>query len=65
LIDASPTTEPGRLSPTLAGEPPSAIGVKVGCTFAPRCPLVSDICREVSPALIAKPDGNTVACHHA
>ena len=30
LIDASPTTEPGRLSPTLAGEPPSAIGSRWG-----------------------------------
>jgi peptide/nickel transport system ATP-binding protein len=65
LIDASPTTEPGRLSPTLAGEPPSAIGVKIGCTFAPRCPKVTDICREVSPQLVTKPDGNVVACHHA
>jgi peptide/nickel transport system ATP-binding protein len=65
LIDASPTTEPGRLSPTLAGEPPSAIGVKVGCTFAPRCPKVTDVCREVSPELKPGPEGNVVACHHA
>ncbi len=65
LIDASPTTEPGRLSPTLAGEAPSAIGEKVGCAFAPRCPKVTDVCRTETPSFRTLPDGNRVACHHA
>jgi peptide/nickel transport system ATP-binding protein len=65
LIDASPTTEPGRLSPTLNGEAPSAIGTKVGCAFASRCPKVTDVCRVESPEFRALPDGNFVACHHA
>jgi peptide/nickel transport system ATP-binding protein len=65
LIDASPTTEPGRLSPTLAGEPPSAIGVRTGCAFASRCPMVTEICREEVPEFRRLSDGAMVACHHA
>jgi peptide/nickel transport system ATP-binding protein len=65
LIDASPTTEPGRLSPTLAGEPPSAVGRKLGCAFAPRCPRVTEVCREQAPEYRRLADGNSVACHHA
>jgi peptide/nickel transport system ATP-binding protein len=65
LIDASPTTEPGRLSPTLAGEPPSAIGDRTGCPFASRCPMVTDLCRETAPDFRLLPDGSRVACHHA
>jgi peptide/nickel transport system ATP-binding protein len=65
LIDASPTTEPGRLSPTLAGEPPSAIGEPAGCAFASRCPKVTEICRTDAPEFRMLPDGAMVACHHA
>jgi peptide/nickel transport system ATP-binding protein len=65
LIAASPTTEAGHLAPTLGGEPPSAIGVRAGCAFAPRCPLATEVCREETPALRIRPDGGTIACHHA
>jgi oligopeptide/dipeptide ABC transporter ATP-binding protein len=65
LIAASPTTEPGRLSPTLAGEPPSAIGERTGCAFASRCPNVTDRCREEVPAFETKAHGTPVACHLA
>jgi peptide/nickel transport system ATP-binding protein len=65
LIAASPTTEPGRLSPTLAGEPPSAIGERTGCAFASRCPNVTDRCREEVPAFETKVHGTPVACHLA
>ena len=37
----------------------------VGCAFAGRCQLVSDICRTVAPPLEAKAPAHTVACHHA
>jgi peptide/nickel transport system ATP-binding protein len=65
LIAASPTTEAGHLAPTLAGEPPSAIGERRGCAFASRCPLVTDVCREEIPEFRVRTDGATVACHHA
>ncbi|HEY45335.1 MAG TPA: hypothetical protein G4O14_00975 [Anaerolineae bacterium] len=49
-----PTTEPGRLAPTLAGEPPKTLERHEGCPFAPRCfkhKIVADgICR--SPKLM-------------
>jgi peptide/nickel transport system ATP-binding protein len=64
LIAASPTTEAGHLSPTLAGEPPSAIGPRDGCAFAPRCPLVTDLCRQRPPDLRVRADGGTIACHN-
>jgi peptide/nickel transport system ATP-binding protein len=64
LIAASPTTEAGHLSPTLAGEPPSAIGPREGCAFAPRCPLVTDRCRTRAPELRVRDDGGTIACHN-
>ena len=35
----------------------------VGCPFAPRCPLVEDVCWRVDPPLTALPDGHQVACH--
>jgi oligopeptide/dipeptide ABC transporter ATP-binding protein len=65
LIAASPTTEPGRLSPTLAGEPPSAIGERQGCGFASRCPMVTDVCRVEVPEFKPRGAGIPVACHHA
>jgi peptide/nickel transport system ATP-binding protein len=65
LIDASPTTEPGRLAPTLQGEAPSAIGAHTGCAFANRCPIAMPECRDELPPLRTLADGNLVACHHA
>ena len=37
----------------------------VGCPFAGRCELVTDLCRKVAPAIELKADGHLVACHHA
>ena len=51
LRAASPTREPGRLAPTLQGEPPSAVGEAVGCAFAGRCPDVEPSCRERTQVL--------------
>jgi peptide/nickel transport system ATP-binding protein len=64
LIAASPTTEAGRLAPTLLGEPPSPTQRIVGCPFASRCPIVSDRCRRETPDL-RNIDGRMVACHLA
>jgi oligopeptide/dipeptide ABC transporter ATP-binding protein len=36
-----------------------------GCTFHPRCPHATDICRRERPELRPLGDGQTVACHHA
>ncbi|HRD76066.1 MAG TPA: ABC transporter ATP-binding protein [Hyphomicrobiaceae bacterium] len=36
-----------------------------GCVFASRCPIATEVCREVAPALEAKAARHVVACHHA
>jgi peptide/nickel transport system ATP-binding protein len=36
-----------------------------GCVFAGRCPIATELCRVVAPALEAKAPGHAVACHHA
>jgi len=36
-----------------------------GCVFAGRCPLATELCREVAPALEAKAPDHVAACHFA
>jgi peptide/nickel transport system ATP-binding protein len=36
-----------------------------GCVFADRCPKVTDLCREVAPALEEKAPRHIAACHYA
>jgi peptide/nickel transport system ATP-binding protein len=36
-----------------------------GCVFASRCPLATDLCRKIAPALELKAKGHTAACHFA
>jgi len=36
----------------------------VGCPFAGRCDLVTDVCRTVAPAIELKAEDHLVACHH-
>lgn len=52
----------GPVSPEPIGPPDLETG---GCAYAARCPLVTDRCREVVPALLDHPDrrGRSVACH--
>lgn len=51
----------GRVPVT--GEVPNPITPPPGCSFNPRCPLASDICRAHSPDLVAREGGTLVACH--
>jgi peptide/nickel transport system ATP-binding protein len=37
----------------------------VGCPFAGRCDMVTDLCRQVAPAIELKADGHLAACHYA
>jgi peptide/nickel transport system ATP-binding protein len=36
-----------------------------GCVFAGRCPYVTELCREVAPALAPKAPAHLAACHYA
>jgi oligopeptide/dipeptide ABC transporter ATP-binding protein len=46
----------------IAGSPPDLSLPQQGCSFAPRCPLVEDVCRKVDPPLTPLGSGQ-VACH--
>ena len=37
--------------------------VKMGCRFAPRCPLADEGCRKLEPQLVEVTPGHHVACH--
>jgi oligopeptide/dipeptide ABC transporter ATP-binding protein len=55
----------------IPGSPPSMMGDRVGCPFAPRCPLRADICLTEEPPLKVVPSVNSTvgehqaACHFA
>jgi len=55
----------------IPGAPPSMLGDRVGCPFAPRCPLATDLCREteppltVVPSVTSAPGEHRAACHYA
>jgi peptide/nickel transport system ATP-binding protein len=36
----------------------------IGCAFAGRCPMATDLCRQVAPAIEMKADAHLAACHH-
>ena len=58
--------ETGRSKLTeIGGLVPSLKQKIVGCAFAGRCPLVQDVCRQVTPAVEAKRPAHYVACHFA
>jgi peptide/nickel transport system ATP-binding protein len=49
----------------IPGQVPSLRSRIVGCPFAGRCLSVTDICREIAPAVEEKRPGHSVACHYA
>jgi oligopeptide/dipeptide ABC transporter ATP-binding protein len=48
----------------IEGSPPSLVNLPSGCHFAPRCPIVQPICREVTPelTLAEAPGQHAVRC---
>ncbi|MFY9781984.1 MAG: oligopeptide/dipeptide ABC transporter ATP-binding protein [Acidimicrobiales bacterium] len=69
LEEAIPVPDPEHeRSREASGEAPVPVQqavVTIGCPYAPRCPLVEEICREVAPTLQDKSDGHFVSCHVA
>lgn len=65
LLSATPIADPFKTKEriVLTGELPSPIAPPSGCTFHPRCPSMTDICREKSPE-IREINGCQVACYH-
>ena len=54
-VSGEPTRALGGAMPTLSSAP-------AACPFAPRCPLVRDICRQSVPRLVATAIGSRSAC---
>ena len=51
-----------ELMARVAGEPVSLSALPVGCPFAPRCPIVQELCRIEAPALEGS-ERHRAACH--
>jgi peptide/nickel transport system ATP-binding protein len=49
----------------IPGLVPSLKNRIVGCVFASRCPLATDLCRQVAPPLELKAPAHIAACHYA
>ena len=48
----------------ITGVVPSIATYPGGCRFNPRCPAVTDICRNVTPDVTLLPPAGLVRCHH-
>ena len=66
LLDAAPVPDPtiekGREPRLIKGELPSHLSPPSGCVFNTRCPIASEECREIVPALEEKRPGHYAAC---
>jgi len=65
LIESLPSIGDNRIRKGIAGRPPSLWEDLIGCRFAPRCPLASDLCRAQEPELVEYRQGHLAACHYA
>jgi peptide/nickel transport system ATP-binding protein/oligopeptide transport system ATP-binding protein len=67
LISAQPGKHRRRehRTPALKDEIPSSTAIPSGCRFRTRCPLVQDVCREVTPPAVDLGAGQTAWCHFA
>lgn len=64
LLSSIPTMETRRDQPlsVIRGTVPNLLRLPPGCRFAPRCPVVMDICRKAKPELEALDGGRSVRC---
>jgi peptide/nickel transport system ATP-binding protein len=56
--------ERGKLA-EITGLVPSLRKPIIGCAFAGRCHMATDLCRKVAPAIEIKAPTHSVACHYA
>ncbi len=66
LLGAIPRLEnpPHTTLTAVPGQPPDLASQPPGCPFAPRCPDVTDRCRETAPPLAEQEPGHLWACWH-
>jgi oligopeptide/dipeptide ABC transporter ATP-binding protein len=65
LLNSLPTVKTNRTQRlhAISGTVPNLLRLPSGCRFAPRCPRVMGICRDVPPLLQRIDDGRLVRCH--
>lgn len=49
---------------SIPGAPPDLANLPAGCTFAPRCPRATEVCRSTVPAIDTVVADHAVSCHH-
>jgi len=68
LLSAIPLPDPvrerTRVRTVLKGETPDPAARPSGCSFHPRCPRASELCRTTDPKMRPIGDRQQVACHH-
>ena len=66
LLDGIPRPDPAkrRKLESIEGEIPSMTNRPRGCEFHPRCPIASDLCRTVPPAVTELDRDHVVHCHN-
>ena len=47
----------------IAGAPPDLVALPPGCAFAPRCPVVREVCRQALPEFHRVRSGHHARCH--
>ena len=47
---------------SIEGQPPALYNLPPGCSFAPRCPYVTDACREEYPPIFTQAEDQLAAC---
>ncbi len=64
LLDSIPRLDQSMTDKlhVIEGTVPNPLHLPQGCTFAPRCPKVMDICREKAPILTEVSEGRKVSC---
>ena len=64
LLSVAPVPNPRlrRKRIILQGETPNPLNLPSGCRFHPRCPLASEICRQIDPEMRRSADGHAAAC---
>lgn len=65
LFDSIPdiASDKPRLKP-IDGLMPDPANLPKGCSFSPRCPYATDLCREKDPAISNFADGSCMKCHY-
>ena len=65
LLNSLPTLATNRTQRlhAISGTVPNLLRLPAGCRFAPRCPRVMEVCRDVPPLLQSLDDDRLVSCH--